>query len=484
MVITGLGAISPLGWGAEELWNSLTAGRSGIGEVTHLDLAPFRSRVGGAVRGFQVRKHLSDPKSLKLMTRSVSLGVAAAEAAIADSGWTAGTDDPARVACFVGSPGHAGERDELLPALTLAWQQGRLDLGIYGEQGIASTNPLWLLKSLANIVLYFASLKLGSRGPNANICMSGAGGVMAVGDAAAEILAGRADLALAGGYESLLDEERLESFERSGLLCLEAGNGPEASRPFDRRRQGFVPGEGAGFVMLEEMQHARARGARIYAEVLGYAQAAPGRECRPFQAHETPAAFIHAASAALAEARLSAWQPDAIFAHALGTPAGDRAEAEALLQLLGARAAYIPITAVKSLTGNLAAASGPLEIIAAIGCLSPRAMPLPAIANLDDPDPAGLDYVRHEPRPLMAAEVSAQLPALPASSAAAAPALAREAARRILINSASLTGVAACLVLGEAREPGAGSRTTQAATARPQMQPMPPPEGQTIRETT
>lgn len=475
MVITGLGTISPLGWGAAELWRKLSEGQSGIGAVEHLSLEPFHSRVGGAVHGFQPRKHLSDPKSLKLMTRSVSLGVAAAEAAVADSGWTPGADEPARVACFVGSPGHAGERDELLPALALAWQNGQLDLGIYGAQGIAATNPLWLLKSLANIVLYFASLKLGARGPNANICMSGAGGVMAVGDASAEILAGRADLALAGGYESLLDEERLESFERSGLLCLETGTGADASRPFDRRRQGFVPGEGAGFMMLEERGHALRRGAKIYAEVLGYGQAGPGRECQAFQAHETPAAFTHAAESALADARLNAWQLDAIFAHALGTPHGDRAEAEALLRLLGARAAYIPITAVKSLTGNLAAASGPLEIIAAIGCLAPRLYPLPAIANLEDPDPVGLDYVRGKPRPLAAA-LSHAPRALSAAAAGHAPqattatpgnglAAIREA-RRILVNSASLTGVAACLVLGEDPQAvGEGARPAEAETA-------------------
>ncbi len=472
-MVTGLGAISPLGWGAEEFWNSLTQGRSGIGATAHLDLAPFRSRVAGAVHGFQARKHLSDPKTLKLMTRSVSLGVAAAEAAIADSGWKPGADDPARIGCFVGSPGHAGERDELLPALALAWREGRLDLGTYGEQGIAATNPLWLLKSLANIVLYFASLKLGSHGPNANICMSGAGGVMAVGEAAAEILAGRADLALAGGYESLLDDERLESFERSGLLCLEAGDGPAASRPFDRGRQGFVPGEGAGFLMLEERQHAQARGARIYTELLGYGQAAPGRECQPFRAHETPAAFAHAAAAALAEARLSAWQLDAIFAHGLGTPASDRAEAEALLQLLGARAAYIPITAVKSLTGNLAAASGPLEIIAAAGCFAPRSMPVPAIANLDDPDPVGLDYVRRSPRPLAGATEYASRP-LPAGAATGLAQTAPERgefARRILINSASLTGVAACLVLGESPAADAGLPAVEAAISVPALQP-------------
>jgi 3-oxoacyl-[acyl-carrier-protein] synthase II len=394
VVITGVGLVSPLGNSPQQLWAALRAGRSGVGDIPHLTLASYRTRVGGAVREFQPRDYIKDGKSLKLMTRPVRLGVAAVELAVRDAGLDTAASlaglDPARIASYVGSPGHAGDRDELLPALDLSYHDA-LDLQRFGADGIAIINPLWLLKSLANLVLYFVSLRLGAQGPNANICMSGAGGTMAVGEAFEAIRRNRADIAVAGGYESLLDEERLESFEPSGLLYLGDGEATRASRPFDRDRAGFVAAEGAAFVLLEEREHARARGARIYGELRGYGCASSG-----LAGHntESAAAFAGAMEAALADARLDAWNLDGIFAHGLGTVSSDRAEAEALARLLTARAAYTPVTAVKSLTGNLLAGSGPLELIAALGALGSDGF-LPPILNCDHPDPdLGLDYVR------------------------------------------------------------------------------------------
>lgn len=391
MVVTGVGQISPLGTSVQELWDGLRAGRSGVGDVPHLELAAFKTRIGGAVRDFNPRKLIADGKSLKLMTRPVRLGVAAMELAVKDAGLDLAAIDPFRIGCFVGSPGHAGDRDELMPALELsARPDGTLDLHAFGGPGVDSINPLWLLKSLANIVLYFCSLKLGAQGVNGNICMSGAGGVMALGEAFQSIRSGRADAVIAGGYESLLDEERLESFEPSGLLYLGNGAAAAASRPFDRRRAGFVPAEGGAFLMLEEREHALARGAKIYGEVIGYGCANPGRPGHP---NETPEAFLGAMQAALSDARCDAWELDAVYAYGLATDRADRAEADALKQLLTARSAYVPVTAVKSMTGNLLAGSGPLEVIAALGTLADGQ--LPAILNCDEPDPdLGLDYVR------------------------------------------------------------------------------------------
>ncbi|HET9783967.1 MAG TPA: beta-ketoacyl-[acyl-carrier-protein] synthase family protein [Terriglobales bacterium] len=394
VVITGVGLVSPLGNSPQELWAALRAGRSGVGDVPHLALDAYRTRIGGAVKDFQPRAYIKDGKSLKLMTRPVRLGVAAVELAVRDAGLDTAEKlaglDPARIASYVGSPGHAGDRDELLPALDISYHDA-LDLQRFGADGIAIINPLWLLKSLANLVLYFVSLRLGAQGPNANICMSGAGGAMAIGEAYEAIRHHRADVAVAGGYESLLDEERLESFEPSGLLYLGNGDAARASRPFDRDRAGFVAAEGGAFVVLEEREHARARGARIYGEIRGYGCASSG-----LAGHntESAAAYEGAMEAALADARLDAWNLGGIFAHGLSTPASDRAEAEALARLLTARAAYTPVTAVKSLTGNLLAASGPLELIAALAALGSDGF-LPPILNCDHPDPdLGLDYVR------------------------------------------------------------------------------------------
>lgn len=397
VVITGVGVISPLGNSLPEVWAALRAGRSGVGSVPHMALDAYRTHVGGAVRDFQPRQYIKDAKSLKLMTRPVRLGVAAIELAVRDAGLdeTRAGLPPERVGSFVGSPGHAGDRDELLPALDLSYGSSGLDLKRFGAEGIPIINPLWLLKSLANLVLYFVSMRLGAQGVNANICMSGAGGSMAVGEAFHAIRAGRADLALAGGYESLLDEERLESFEPCGQLYVGDGAGPGASRPFDRDRAGFVPAEGAAFVALEELAHARARGARIYGELCGYGAASSGLAERP---NDSPEAFLGAMEAALADAGLDAGAVGAIFAHGMATATGDRAEAEAMARLLGARKGSTPVTAVKSLTGNLLAGSGPLELAAALGALGGDAF-VPAILNCDHPDPdLGLDLVRGQAR--------------------------------------------------------------------------------------
>ena len=418
-VITGVGLVSPLGQSPAALWEGLRAGRSGVGPVPHVDLAPFRIHHGGAVRDFNPRKLIADGKSLKLMTRPVRLGVAAAELAIADAGLDLAGLEAFRTACFVGSPGHAGDRDELLAATTLAMQSGHLDLQVFGSEGIATINPLWLLKSLANIVLYFVSLKLGAQGVNANICMSGAGGSMAIGEAFRAIRQDRADVAVAGGYESLLEEERLETFAPSGLLEESEGPPEAASRPFDRRRRGFVAAEGGAFLVLEERERALARGARIYGEVAGYGMASPGGFKRPC---ETAGAFLAAMQAALGDARCDAWELDAIFAYGLATDHSDRVEAEALKQLLTARAAYVPITAIKSMTGNLLAGSGPLEVIAACGAFAPQGDAVPAILNCEEPDPdLGLDYVRGGPR--------------------------QGEFRRVLLNAGSLAGNVASLVI-------------------------------------
>lgn len=397
VAITGAGAVSPLGNAVTEIWAALRAGTSGVGTVPHMSLEAYRTHVGGAVRDFQPRKYIRDPKTLKLMTRPVRLGVAALELAVQDAGLdeTRAGLAPERVGSYVGSPGHAGDRDELLPALDLSYGADGLDLKRFGADGIPIINPLWLLKSLANLGLYFVSMRLGAQGPNANICMSGAGGTMAVGQAFQAVRSGRVDMALAGGYESLLDEERLESFEPTGLLYVGDGMGPGASRPFDRDRAGFVVAEGGAFVVLEELEHARARGAKIYGEVCGYGSASSGVPERP---NDTAAAYEAAMEAALADAGMDAAEVGGIYAHGMANAVGDRAEAEAMAQLLGGRKSQTPVTAIKSLTGNLLAGSGPLELIGALGAFGAEGF-IPAILNCEHPDPdLGLDFVRGEAR--------------------------------------------------------------------------------------
>jgi 3-oxoacyl-[acyl-carrier-protein] synthase II len=291
--------------------------------------------------------------------------------------------DPARLGAFVGSRGHSSDRQDLMAAVRLASADGTFSLAKFGADGLPLVHPMWLLKGLANNVLYFVSLKYNAQGPNNNISMGGVGGTMAIGEAFHAIQSGALDAALAGGYDSALDLDRVEMFRISGLVT-KSTDPAGASRPFDRRRDGFVPGEGAGFLVLETLDAATTRGARIYGEVLGYGSAAGPLSATALGPSAT--GFAGALQAAMADAGAT---PDAVFAHGLATSAADIEETNALKTVLGAG---VPVTAVKSMIGNTFAGSGALEAAAALFALGDNALP-PTI-NLTERDPAcDLDYV-------------------------------------------------------------------------------------------
>ena len=426
VAITGVGLVSALGSDPAAYWQALVSGTSGVTRVKVEGLidsgdsgdAGCDGVIGAPVTGFSPRAHI-DPKSLRLMAPAVAFGVAGAQLAMADSTFAPGSVAPERFGVFMGSRGHSSDRQDLMAAVHRASCDGGFSLATFGTAGLPLVHPMWLLKGLANNVLYFVSLKYNAQGMNNNISMGGVGATMAIGEAFQAIQRGYLDAAIAGGYDSGLDLDRVEMFRASTLLSAET-DPARASRPFDRRRDGFVQGEGAGFVVMEPLDAAVARGARLYGEVLGYGSAtAPNSS-----AGLGPSAkgFGLSAAAALAEAGLVA--PDAVFTHGLATVESDVAETAALKQVLGDRARTTPAPAIKSMTGNTFAASGGLEVIAALFALD--AGRLPPTVHLTEPDPAcDLDYVAGTSRAM--------------------------ALQTILLPNANLGGAHAALVLGRVK---------------------------------
>ena len=415
VVITGIGVVTPFGCQVESLWQALQAGRAAAQTLEPMEGSAGRPFLGAPVTGFSPDAYV-DAKSLRLMAPAVAFGVAAAQLAAADSGLAFHELDPGRVGAFVGSRGHSSERRDLLPAVRRATEGGAFRLSTFGSEGLPLVHPMWLLKGLANNVLYFLSLKHNVQGMNNNISMGGVAGTMAIGEAFQTIQHGHVDVAFAGGYDSALDADRIEMYRTSGLVTR-SDDPARASRPFDRRRDGFLPAEGAGFLVLETIDSARGRGAGIYGEVLGYGCAGPAASL----ANLGPSAlgFAGALAAAVAAAEVV---PDAVFAHGLATRASDLEETQALKTVLGARAPAIPAPALKSMIGNTFAASGPIEAAAAL--LALRDGLVPPTINLTQPDEAcDLDYV-------------------PGTRARAM------ALRSVALNNANLGGAHAALVLG------------------------------------
>jgi 3-oxoacyl-[acyl-carrier-protein] synthase II len=417
VVITGVGLVSAFGSDPAAYWKALATGTSGVAR-TPVEGIAGDGVIGAPATGFSPRAHI-DAKSLRLMAPAVAFGVAGAQLAMTDSAFKPESRAPDRFGVFMGSRGHSSDRQDLMTAVHRASQDGAFSLATFGTAGLPLVHPMWLLKGLANNVLYFVSLKYNAQGMNNNISMGGVGATMAIGEAFQAVQRGYLDAAIAGGYDSGLDLDRVEMFRASTLLTQES-DPAEAGRPFDRRRDGFVAGEGAGFVVMETLDAARARGARLYGEVLGYGSATAPNAA----AGLGPSAKGFALSAAAALEDAGNVSPDAVFAHGLATIDSDAAETAALKQVLGSRAKHVPTPAIKSMIGNTFAASGGLEVIAALLAIEARALP-PTI-HLSNADPAcDLDYVAGHGR---AATIST-----------------------VLLPNANLGGAHAALVLGRVR---------------------------------
>lgn len=390
VVITGLGAITPLGLTAEKMWAGLCAGESGIGPITAFDPAGFTCKIAGEVPDYKIRDHVpkSHRKAVKMMSRDIELSVIAAGEAVADSGLiTKGIDaekinvDPTRMAINLGAGLISCDLVELAPAMAASAVEGKFDIRKWGKEGLEMVTPLWLLKYLPNMLPCHIGIIHDIRGPSNTITCGESGSLLAIAEASQTIIRGAADIAVAGGAEAKVNP--IVMIRQCLLKRATSENNDEpnsACRPFDADASGSVFGEGAGIVILEDLENARKRGARIYAEVAGVGQS---NSINPrYESLESDGRGVRLAiEKAMADAQIEPADLDLIIPHGTGIPADDLAEARAIEAVLGEAGGKTAVWPTKSMLSNTGAACGALDVIAA-ACAMREGM-IPAAKNCD-----------------------------------------------------------------------------------------------------
>ena len=381
VVITGLGAISPVGNTAAELWQALLAGKSGIGPITRFDAAEYDAKIAGEVKDFEPTAFI-DKKEARRMDRFTQFAIAAAKMALDDSGIDLAQADKSRIGSFVGSG--IGGMD------TLHDQYKNLF-----EKGPNRVSPFFIPMMIANMAAGQVSIAFGLQGPSSCVVTACATGTNCIGDAMKVIQRGDADVMVAGGTEAAISPAGMAGFCAMKALSTRNDAPEKASRPFERDRDGFVMGEGSGIVVLESLEHALARGARIYAELAGYGSNADAY-------HVTAPAPEGAQAArcmelAIKDAGLQVTDVDYINAHGTSTPLNDKNETLGIKRLFGDHAKNIAVSSIKSMTGHLLGAAGGIECVAtALTVLNDM---MPPTINYDNPDPdLDLDYVPNQAR--------------------------------------------------------------------------------------
>lgn len=381
VVVTGVGLVSPLGVGTQQTWDALLAGTSGIGPITRFDATDYACRIAGEVHGFDPAAHI-DPKDIKKTDTFIQYAAAGANFAIADSGLVIDEHNCERVGVVVGSG---------IGGLPLIERTHKTLL----ERGPSRISPFFIPGLIVNMAAGYISIRHGAKGPNTAPCTACTTGLHAVGDAFRLIQWGHADAMVAGGTEAVVSPLTIGGFSAMRALSTRNDQPQQASRPWDRDRDGFVMGEGAGILVLEELEHARERGASIYCEIIGYGMSADAYHISAPEPNGEGAARVM--RAAIADAGVAPTQIGYINAHGTSTPLGDLSEVGAIKAVFGDHAYKLAVSSTKSSTGHLLGAAGGLE--AGILALAIKNQILPATLNLDNPDEAAdLDFVPHVPR--------------------------------------------------------------------------------------
>ncbi len=381
VVVTGLGALTPLGIGVEESWNALVKGRSGIGPITRFDATGFPSRIAGEVKGFDPADYI-EKKDVKKMDTFIHYAVAASRMAMADAGLEITEDNAERVGVMIGS-GIGG-----LPAIERYYDA-------YLKGGVKKVSPFFIPMTIINLASGHVSMIFGAKGPNSSVVTACATGTHAIGDAFRMIRRGEADAMIAGGTESVICPLAFGGFGAARALSTRNDEPERASRPFDAERDGFVLSEGAGVVVLEEMESALQRGARIYGEVIGYGMSGDAYHMtQPAPEGEGAARCM---ALALKEGGVEPPDVDYINAHGTSTPAGDAGETMAVKKVFGEHAYRLAVSSTKSMIGHQLGAAGAVEAIFTLLAMDSGVIP-PTI-NYENPDPeCDLDYVPNEAR--------------------------------------------------------------------------------------
>lgn len=384
VVVTGVGAVTPVGNDAASTWEALLAGRSGAAPIASFDASGLPTTFAAEVKGFDPLPYVPNRKSLKIMGKNVQFALAAARQALCDAGLGEGkVPNPDRSGVVMGAGIVNASLPDLVDAIRASSPAGVFDIRAFGAEGARRLFPLTLLRHLPNMAAGHVAIAHGLRGPNNTIVTACASGLQAVGEAFRIVARGDADLIVAGGTDSRIEPLGMIGYALLGALSTRNDAPERASRPFDRGRDGFVVGEGAACLVLEPLEAARARGARILAEVAGYG--ATSDAFRPTDPDPDGAGAARAMRAALADAGLAPEDVGHVNAHGTSTPMNDRAEAAALRSVFGAALDRIPVTSIKSEIGHLGAAAGAVECLAAV--LTLRDGVAPPTINFEDPDP-------------------------------------------------------------------------------------------------
>lgn len=388
VVVTGIGMVSPLGGSAESSWSKLLAGESGAVNITRCDVSDLASQIacevprGDGSGGTFNANDWMDPKDQRKADEFIVFGMAAATQALADAKWAPSTDEEKhRTGVMVGS-GIGGIGTIYETSVTLF------------EKGPRRVSPFFIPSAIINLASGWISIRHGLKGPNHSVVTACSTGAHAIGDASRLIMLGDADVMVAGGTESPINRISLAGFAACRALSTNFNNDPKrASRPYDKDRDGFVMGEGSGVVVLEELEHAKARGAKIYAEIVGYGMSGDAYHITS-PAEDGDGAY-RCMSAALKRAGLQASEIDYINAHGTSTPLGDEIELRAVERLLGNDTTKASMSSTKSATGHLLGAAGAIEAIFSI--LAIRDQKVPPTLNLDNPSvETAIDLVPHK----------------------------------------------------------------------------------------
>ncbi len=378
VVITGLGAITPLGHNVKELWEGLINGKSGIDIIKRFDPVAYNLpvHIAGEVKDFDPTKYL-DPKDAKRMSDFVKFSMVAAKEAVADSGLELDKINHEKAGVIIGT-GIGGLRD-------IENQQQ-----VLLEKGARRVSPFFIPSGIANMASGYVSIEFGFKGPNTCVVTACATGTHTIGDAFKIIQRGDADIMIAGGAESAITPLGIAGFANMKALSTRNDEPQKASRPFDAERDGFVMGEGAATVVLEELEHALARGANIYAEVVGYGMTGDAYHITAPCADADGA--IRVITMAMNDARVNPDEVDYINAHGTSTPLNDKVETLAIKEIFGERAYQLKISSIKSMIGHLLGAAGAVEAVAT--ALTIKNGIIPPTINYEHPDPdCDLDYV-------------------------------------------------------------------------------------------
>ncbi len=383
VVVTGLGCVSPVGNTVDTTWANLLAGQSGIGLITKFDPSTFSSKVAGEVKGFDVESYMS-AKEARTMDTFIHFGIAAAAQAVADAGLPTGDalgDELAtRIGCVIGS-GIGG-----LPMIESTHTE-------YLQRGARRISPFFVPSTIVNMIAGHVSIRFGFKGPNLAIVTACTTGLHSIGQAGRMIEYGDADVVVAGGAEATISPLGVGGFASMRALSTRNDDPATASRPWERDRDGFVLGEGAGVMVLEEYEHAKARGARIYAELAGFGMSADAGHMTAPNMDGPRRAMI----SAMNNAGVNADQIDYVNAHGTSTPLGDTNESNAIKAALGDHAYKTVVNSTKSMTGHLLGGAGGLESVVTVLALYHQKSP-PTI-NLFNPDPdCDLDYCANTAR--------------------------------------------------------------------------------------